>query len=63
MALEVMVRFLGLARSVSRRVVKLAVPRYLFRPLPPQKRGHAWAQNQNACHVHDSKYWEWVRLW
>ena len=56
MALEVMVRFLGLARSVSRRVVKLAVPHYLFRPLPP-----AWAQNQNACHVHDSKYnWNYI---
>ena len=28
------------ARSVYRRVVKLAEPHYLFAPLPPQKRGH-----------------------
>ena len=43
MALEVMVGFLGIgqsARSISRRVVKLPVPHYLFMVLPPQKRGY-----------------------
>ena len=41
MALEVMVGFLGIgqsSRSVSGRVIKLAVPHYLFTPLPSQKR-------------------------
>ena len=40
MALVVSVGFLGIGRSISRRVVKLTIPHYYSAPLPLQKRGY-----------------------
>ena len=40
MALETSVGFLGIGRSVSRRVVKLTVSHYYSAPLSLQKRGY-----------------------
>ena len=62
MALEVMVGFLGIgqsARSISRRVVKIACSSLLIHGITtPKKR--LWTQNPKAHCVHDSKHWEWV---
>ena len=46
------------ARSISRRV---GCSSLLICTIATLK--EAWAPNLKACHVHDSKQWEWVRLW
>ena len=58
MALRASVGFLGIGRSVSRRLAKLIVSHYYS-----ASKERLWGQNLKPCHVHDSKHWEWVGLW